>query len=369
MKRISLLIIILAAVVGTIAYFMLQNGKQPTETEMDYGNSSSKFRYLQDKDLSPYAIFGDSSVVLLTDAERYGKQFIEIFNTDKLSETYKIEFDQKAAKIRFYNKKEELIKEELLDPELIARFLSVDPRADKYYGWSPYNYVLGNPIRNTDPQGDTVRIGGANGSFDWTPGASYDGNDNFIAQSVSALNALTADPSTASFTFYTKDRTAVQGNAILDYVGEGSLASSLITIKEGAAGNSRHEGGTVYWMPTEGIQMENSTTGLMGSVPPMAILLHEMGHGWLEHTYGDAQLSTMFANEEQMIIDRLESKASTSLGFGRRDNHFNVRSNRSEALDQDLHMNDPRYPASLRQNRTFKYFYQAQSPITTRRGQ
>lgn len=367
MKRIALLIITLAAVVGTIAYFMLQDGKQTTQTEMDYGNSSSKFRYLQDKDISPYAMFGDSSVVLLTDAERYGKQFIEIFNTDKLSETYKIEFDQKAAKIRFYNKKEELIKEELLDPEMIARFLSVDPRADKYYGWSPYNYVLGNPIRNTDPQGDTVRIGCANGSFDWTPGASYHGNDNFIAQSVSALNALTADPSTASFAFYTKDRTAVQGNAILDYVGEGSLASSLITIKEGAAGNSRHEGGTVYWMPTEGIQMENSTTGLMGSVPPMAILLHEMGHGWLEHTFGgDAQLSSMFVDEERMLIENLESKASLSLGFGRRDDHYNVYDNRNEALNEVLHMNDPRYPPQFRQNKVFKYYYQTQGPTTTK---
>ncbi len=33
-----------------------------------------------------------------------------------------------------------------------------DPRTDKYPGWSPYNYVLGNPIINTDPRGDTVRV-------------------------------------------------------------------------------------------------------------------------------------------------------------------------------------------------------------------
>jgi hypothetical protein len=368
MKRL-IIIAIMSVAIGAIACHFLQ--KRPTEGQaiLEYGDSDSRYRYAQDKNLSPYAIFGDSSVVLLTEAERYGRQFIEIFNMDRLSEVYRIEFDQKSAKIRFYDKSGDLLKEELLDPEMIARFLSVDPRADKYYGWSPYNYVLGNPIRNTDPRGDTVRIGGANGNFDWTPGASYNGNDNFIAQSVSALNALTAAPSTASFTFYTKDRSVVQGNAILDYVGEGSLASSLIMIKEGAAGKSRHESGTVYWMPTEGIQMENFTTGLMGSVPPMAILLHEMGHGWLEHTYGDAQLSIMFANEEQMIIDRLESKASTSLGFGRRDNHYNVRSNRAEALNQDLHMNDPRFPANLRQNRTFKYYYQTQSPITTRSGQ
>jgi len=27
----------------------------------------------------------------------------------------------------------------------------VDPRADKYPGWSPFNYVLNNPIGNNDP--------------------------------------------------------------------------------------------------------------------------------------------------------------------------------------------------------------------------
>jgi hypothetical protein len=366
MKRL-IIIAVMSVAIGAIAYRFLQTRPTKGQVVLEYGDSDSHFRYAQDKNLSPYAIFGDSSVVLLTEAERYGRQFIEIFNMDRLSEVYRIEFDQKSAKIRFYSKSGDLLKEELLDPEMIARFLSVDPRADKYYGWSPYNYVLGNPIRNTDPRGDTVRIGGTNGSFDWTPGAAYNGDDMFISQSVAALNALTVNPSTASFTFYTRDRVAVKGNAILDYVGDGSLASKLIAIKEGKPGDSHHASGTVYWMPTEAIQMENFTTGLLGSIPPMAILLHEMGHGWLEHTFGDAQLSSMFSNEEQMIIDRLESKASISLGFGRRDNHFNVRNSREDALNQDLFIGDPRYPASMRQNNTFKYYYQTEGPTTTKR--
>lgn len=66
-----------------------------------------------------------------------------------------------------------------------------------------------------------------------------------------------------------------------------------------------------------------------------------------------------------MIIDRLESSASKSLEFGRRDNHYNVRANRQEALKEDLHINDTRYPQSLRNNRTFKYFYQTNGPTTT----
>ncbi len=35
----------------------------------------------------------------------------------------------------------------------IARFISVDPLADDYASWSPYNYTLNNPLRYTDPTG------------------------------------------------------------------------------------------------------------------------------------------------------------------------------------------------------------------------
>ncbi len=35
----------------------------------------------------------------------------------------------------------------------IGRWLSVDPLAGKYPGWSPFNYVLGNPVMLVDPTG------------------------------------------------------------------------------------------------------------------------------------------------------------------------------------------------------------------------
>ncbi|PID57947.1 MAG: hypothetical protein CR986_08505 [Ignavibacteriae bacterium] len=35
----------------------------------------------------------------------------------------------------------------------IGRWLSVDPLADKYPGWSPYNYTACNPLNNYDPNG------------------------------------------------------------------------------------------------------------------------------------------------------------------------------------------------------------------------
>jgi uncharacterized protein RhaS with RHS repeats len=43
-----------------------------------------------------------------------------------------------------------------LGKEQPARWISVDPLANKYPGWSPYNYTKCNPLVNIDPHGDSL---------------------------------------------------------------------------------------------------------------------------------------------------------------------------------------------------------------------
>lgn len=47
-----------------------------------------------------------------------------------------------------------------LGKEQPARWLAVDRLADKYPGWSPYNYTINNPLRFIDPNGDSLDLTG-----------------------------------------------------------------------------------------------------------------------------------------------------------------------------------------------------------------
>ncbi|VVV02552.1 RHS repeat-associated core domain-containing protein [Mesonia oceanica] len=55
-------------------------------------------------------------------------------------------------------------------------WLSVDPMAEKYPGWSPYNYTLQNPIKYIDPTGMVVE------GAEWKPKLCDDGSTTYIKE-------------------------------------------------------------------------------------------------------------------------------------------------------------------------------------------
>jgi uncharacterized protein RhaS with RHS repeats len=65
----------------------------------------------------------------------------------------------------------------MYDPAL-GRFISVDPAADNYHSWTPYHYVMNNPIIFVDPTGAFTELFDENGK---KIGEDKNGNDGNVS--------------------------------------------------------------------------------------------------------------------------------------------------------------------------------------------
>lgn len=61
------------------------------------------------------------------------------------------------------------------DPAL-GRFTSVDPHAENYLDWTPYNFVGNNPINLIDPNGMDWYVHGESGNLHWYNGQYEEDN-------------------------------------------------------------------------------------------------------------------------------------------------------------------------------------------------
>ena len=103
---------------------------------------------------NPYEEFGHKTNVVF---ESKVSEFLYIINKDTLSQTKAIAFNIEDGLILFLGNNDSVINISIIQPEQLLHWFSIDPLANKYAGWSPYNFCANNPIYIIDPDGKAIR--------------------------------------------------------------------------------------------------------------------------------------------------------------------------------------------------------------------
>lgn len=115
--------------------------------------------YAQDD--NPFASIGKKGKIITLSNGKYK----EVHVYDSLQRIGSVVVNRNTGKIHQLLDIDTLYSESTLDPTVYSRWYSLDPRASKYAGMSPYVAFGNNPILFADDDGDTIRIAGRTDDF------------------------------------------------------------------------------------------------------------------------------------------------------------------------------------------------------------
>lgn len=124
---------------------------------------------------SPYAIFGDNSVMLEAKKAPASSMYRVRIQSDN-DRIYVADFRLNEGVVILSDLDGNVIQQDSISDNAKAMFTAIDPHAENYYYVSPYSYCGGNPINAIDPDGMDWYLNNKTSYYTWFDGdASIDG--------------------------------------------------------------------------------------------------------------------------------------------------------------------------------------------------
>jgi hypothetical protein len=151
MKKLILLIVLLCSISLSFSQ----------EKELSKEEKAKRERNIQAG--NPFKEFGYKPKIATLSKGKY----LEFHDLDSIVQIGSFTFHVKKKIINGYSQEETKYSEATLRPEIVSRWFNPDPLSDEFPSWSPYNFVMNNPIRFIDPDGRApvdIILRGANNS-------------------------------------------------------------------------------------------------------------------------------------------------------------------------------------------------------------
>lgn len=172
------------------------NAQENKESMFDF-SSNIKTKNKEKLNESPYAMFGDTTIILKTEHERNLDHSLKIPLIEDNKQVGFFELDFQTGVASIFDMNRILITEEKLSNDQFARFLTIDPHAEKYYSWSPYAYVGNNPMRFIDPDGRDWIENNKTGNVEWRKEINQDNvpkGYNYVGTEYQGISILKFEP-------------------------------------------------------------------------------------------------------------------------------------------------------------------------------